>query len=170
MSENSKKGVIGEKKWLLLILAAALGVGLLLFGGWGRDGTETESAVEHSYLSLDPEAYARSVEEQIVKMCERVEGAGQVYAVVTLKGGYRAVYATDSQSSSGGYKNNTVLIGSGSAEQGILICYQNPEIAGVGIVCDGGDREEVRGQIISLVSAGLDLGSNKIYVATGGKS
>ena len=165
MSENSKKGVIGEKKWLLLILAAALGVGLLLFGGWGRDGTETESAVEHSYLSLDPEAYARSVEEQIVKMCERVEGAGRVYAVVTLKGGYRAVYATDSQSSSGGYKNNTVLIGSGSAEQGILICYQNPEIAGVGIVCDGGGETGIRAELISLVSAAFNIPSHKIYVS-----
>ena len=125
---------------------------------------------ENTFPDLDPETYARELEEQIVKMCEQVEGAGRVHAVVTLKGGYRAVYATDSQSSAGGYKNNTVLIGSGSAEQGILICYQNPEIAGVGIVCTGGGREEVRAQIIALVSAGFDLGSNKIYVAPGGKS
>ena len=38
------------------------------------------------------------------------------------------------------------------------------------IVCDGGGREEVRARIIALVSAGFDLGSNKIYVAPAGKS
>lgn len=170
MSENVKKGVLGDKKWLWWILAAMVGVGLLLFGSAREERGETSQGDEHTYMELDPEAYARSVEAQIVAMCEQVEGAGQVYAVVTLKGGYRAVYATDSQSSSGGFKNNTVLIGSGSSEQGILICYQNPEIAGVGIVCSGGGREEVRAQIIALVSAGFDLGSNKIYVAPAGKS
>ena len=169
MSENVKKGLLGDRKWLLWIVGAAVGVCLLLFGSLGGDG-ERDEGTERGDSVPDPEAYARSGEEQIVAMCERVEGAGRVYAVVTLKGGYRAVYATDSQSSSGGFKNNTVLIGSGSAEQGILICYQNPEIAGVGIVCDGGGREEVRARIIALVSAGFDLGSNKIYVAPAGKS
>ena len=170
MSENVKKGVAGDKKWLLWILAAVLGICLLLFGSGREERAESAQTGESTYLALDPEAYARSVEAQIVRMCEQVSGAGQVCAVVTLKGGYRAVYATDSQSSSGGYKNSTVLVGSGSSEQGMLICYQNPEIAGVGIVCTGGGREEVRAQIIALVSAGFDLGSNKIYVASGGMS
>lgn len=170
MTEKTKKHVLTDGKWLLWIIAGVVGLALILMGGAGDGGDKAEPSGANDLTDLDPEAYARSVEEQIVALCQGVRNAGQVRAVVTLKGGYRAVYATDSQSSGGGYRNSTVLVGSGAEEQGILICYLNPEIAGVGIVCSGGDREEVRAEIISLVSAGFDLGSNKIFVASGGKS
>lgn len=170
MSENEKRNKPSDKKWILWILAAAVGLCLLLVSGSGGKKDAASKEQETTPLSLDPEAYAAAVEQQIVSLCEGIPQAGRVRAMVTLKGGYRAVYATDSQSTGGGYKNSTVLVGSGSEEQGILICYQNPEIAGVGILCEGGGREEVRAQIVALVSASLDLGCNKIYVASGGKS
>ena len=141
---------------------------MLLFGSMGIGGKsekEEKEAAEPS--SLDPVAYARSVEEQVVSLCSRVQGAGQVSAVVTLKGGYRAVYATDAQSNSSGYKSSMVLVGSGSSESAVLVCYENPEIAGIGIVCDRAVSDQVKEDIVSLVSATFRVGSNRIYVASG---
>ena len=112
---------------------------------------------------MNPDAYAEQVEKQVEKICGQVRGAGTVDAVVTLKGGYRAVYATDSQSSASGYKNNMVLVGSGSSEGAVLICYENPELSGIGIVCAGGNDPVVRERILSLVCATFNIPSNKVY-------
>jgi len=165
MSENVKK----DKKTILLAMGAVLGVLLLLFGSFF--GERSESVEEQpSEIARDPEAYAREIEERVVSICSDVKGAGKVRAAVTLKGGYRAVYATDAKNSSSGTQSSTVLVGSGSDEAAILICYENPEIAGIGIVCEGGENAEVRARIVSLVSATFSIGTNKIFVTSGSVS
>lgn len=163
MSENVKQPQKKDRKLWLLILGAAAGIILLIFGSVG--GAKDTAAEAESAALPDPQTYARSVEEQVEALCSRVKGAGTVSVAVTLKGGYRSVYATDSQSSGTGYKNSTVLIGSGSSEGAVLICYENPEIAGIGIVCTGGADPAVKETIVSLVAATFNIGSNKIYVA-----
>ena len=165
MSENVKN-IKKDKKTLFLAIGAILGVLLLLFGNFaGERREETASSSEEELR--DPEAYARAVEARVVEICSGVKGAGKVRAAVTLRGGYRAVYATDAKNSSSGYQSSTVLVGSGASEEAILVCYENPEIAGIGIVCEGGDDAEVRARIISLVSATFSIGTNKIFVASG---
>lgn len=168
VSENGM--IVGkkEKKLLLLGLCAAVGVFLLIRGSVGvSKNTEDEESRAASVSVRDPSLYAAQVEAQVVAICSRVEGVGNVSAVVTLRGGYQTLYASDSQSSSSGYKSSTVLVGSGSSEQAVPIGYDNPEIAGIGIVCSGGDRPEIRREILSLVSAAFHIGTNKIYIAGG---
>jgi hypothetical protein len=145
----------------LLILCAFLGVILMLLGG--RDGGDSKA--EDGLEALDPNVYAEQVEKQVEELCNRIDGVSGTYAVVALKGGYRAIYASDVQSGSTSKKNQTVLIGSGSDEQGLLIGYENPEISGVGIVCSGGDDYNIRKDIIAMVSSAFGLPSNKIFVA-----
>jgi len=159
-----------DKRLLLLLGGAILGAALLIFGSMGAADKETAAAEAQAPPELDPEKYAEEVEERVGALCAQVKGAGTVRAVVTLKGGYRAVYATDSQSTGNGYKNSTVLIGSGSSEGAVLICYENPEIAGIGIVCTGGDDPAVRDRIVALVAAAFDVGTNKIFVAAAKQS
>ena len=161
------KGVKRDKRLYLLFLCAAVGIFLLIFASGEWNSKEKEEQISASVMHGEPSEYAAEVEAQVITICSRVEGAGQVSAVVTLKGGYRTVYASDSQSSSSGYKSNTVLIGSGSSEQAIPIGYENPQIAGIGIVCTGADCMEVRQEILSLISAAFDIPTNKIYITAG---
>lgn len=165
MSENGKKREGRWRAWLLLA-GGALGLLLLLLGGMGeKERTETVSAFR--YENLDPSDYAKEVEERVATLCSQVSGAGKSFAVVTLGGGYRAVFATDSQSGSSGQKDQVVLIGSGSAETAVLLGYENPVIEGIGIVCEGGDDPRVQREIISLVSAAYHIGASRIYVVRG---
>jgi len=154
--------ILQKRKWALPLIAlcAFLGVMLMLFGG-GEEKTETDGGLE----SLDPDIYAERVEKQVEELCNRIDGVSGTYAVVALKGGYRALYACDVQSGSSNKKNQTVLVGSGSREQGLLIGYENPEISGIGIVCSGGDDYNIRKDIITMVSSAFGLPSNKIFVA-----
>lgn len=163
---NEKPGGKGTRQGLvLLLLVAAVGVLLLVFGdSLGNKAKGTEDA-QNSADQYDANEYAVMLETRIRELCGEIEGAGNVTVFVSLKGGYRAVFAMDSQSTSSGYKSEIVMSGSGSDKSAVITAYQNPEIAGVGIVCDGGDSAYVRGQIISLVAATLDVSSNKIFVA-----
>ena len=161
-----------NKKSSALMLAAVgivLGIVILLAGSFESRGSEREGEDTGS-AELDAKIYEQELEEKIRELCYDVRGVGGVEVMVSLKGGYKTVYAMDAQASSGGYRSEIVKVGSGSNQNGIIIGYENPEIIGVGIVCEGGDDARVRGEIVSLVSAALDISSNKIFVAAGGES
>ena len=161
VSKNKKSLFGGRRAFVALAALALLGVALILISS----GETKSKDGEVSFQNLDPAKYASEVEERVEELCNRVDGASSAYAVVTLKGGYRAIYASDYQSGSSSSKHATVIIGSGSAENGLLIGYENPEIAGIGIVCSGGDDYNVRKNIISVVSSAFDVSSNKIFVS-----
>ena len=148
-----------------MCLALLLLVGILLLGiskCASSDGAEEARSVELE--NLDPSAYADEVEQKVESLCNKIDGVSSAHVVVTLKGGYRAIYATDHQSGSSSNKKQTVIIGSGSSEHALLVGYENPEIAGIGIVCSGGDDAQKRKLIISVVSSAFDISTNKIFV------
>ncbi|MBO5203250.1 MAG: hypothetical protein J6B72_01395 [Clostridia bacterium] len=166
MSEKSKYKENKWQKFIFVVLGGGLGIILLIFGGGfgSSDGKETESAGVAD-VSVSADAYADMLESRVSALCAQVKGAGRVTVFVSLRGGYRTVYAMDSQSSTSGYKSEIVMSGSGSDKRAVVTAYENPEIAGVGIVCEGGGSASVRQEIISLVSAALDVSTNKIFVA-----
>lgn len=164
MSKNVIIREPSKKRIIALVLLAMLGVALIFFSKCASD--DAENMTSGTELDgLDPAEYAKSVEERVESLCNKIDGVSSTYAVVTLKGGYRAIYATDSQSGSSNSKNQTVIIGSGSSEKALLIGYENPEIAGIGIVCSGGNDPVLRSNIISVVSSAFNISTNKIFVA-----
>ena len=150
-----------KKKIVFFALLAIVGIVIMLFANKSEDGKIQEGEL----ADLDPIQYAQNIEERVEALCNKIDGVSSTYAVVTLKGGYKAIYASDSQNGTSNSKNQTVIIGSGSQEKGLLIGYQNPEISGIGIVCSGGDDYNIRKNIISVVSSAFDISSNKIFVA-----
>lgn len=169
MSEKTSKTQNKYQKIIFVVLGGILGVALLAVGGVLDGKSEkADEAAQSTSLEGDADAYASMLEARVSEICSQVAGAGSVKVFVSLKGGYRTVYAVDSQSTSSGYKNEVVMSGSGSDKKAVVTAYENPEISGVGIVCSGAGDERVRSQIISLVAAALDIGTNKIFVASSG--
>lgn len=167
MNEEIKKKHSGA---VLAAIGIIVGIVMLLVGSFGGIGkSENANATDDAgSVELDAKAYEQELESKIRELCYGVKGVGRVSVMVSLKGGYKTVYAMDAQASSGGYRSEIVKVGSGSNQDGIITGYENPEISGVGIVCEGGDDARVRGEIVSLVSAALDISTNKIFVAAGG--
>ncbi len=165
MSENVNRSSSKWRRIILIALAGIVGAALIIFSGFDE---KTDSAENHSQADpyAEANAYALAVETRVAELCGGVKGAGEVKVLVSLKGGYKTVYAIDSQSNSTGYKSEVVMSGSGSAQKPLVAAYENPEIAGVGIVCTGGDDPAVRQEIIELVSASLNVSTNKIFVAS----
>ncbi len=175
--EHIKRSVKVMKKsgklWIALG-GVAVGVILLLFGGdvgerflGDSSGEASEATDPDAQARLSMEAYRLALEERICHICARVEGVGQVYAVVNLAGGYEYVYASDIKTTTGGVSNQHIIIGSGNDERVVYLTERVPEILGIGVVCGGGSDPVVQNEVTRLLSAAFGVGGNKIYV-TGG--
>ncbi len=177
--ENLSRTVGAMKKngkLKVAIIGIVLGVILLLFGGeWlkifmseeDKTAASPSEAVGEELQLLSMEEYRLAMERRVMELCARVEGAGQVYVVVNLAGGYEYVYATDQKLTSNGETLEHIIIGSGNDERVVYLTERVPEILGIGVVCSGGNDQRVRKEITSLLSAAFGVGTNRIYV-TGG--
>ena len=155
---NTSHPAAGKRRLLPLLLLAALGVLLLLFGASGitknETGTEAESATD------DLQAYQKQLEERIRQLCKSVDGVGDVTVVVSLEGGFTSVYATEYHDGNESY----VIVGSGSSAKPLLLSRETPQIAGVGIVCKGSADPSIRHELTVLISAAFHISSNRIYI------
>ena len=142
-------------------LCFVLGVALLLFGSLDKDGESASSAsgLSGGIESAEAEAYKRELEERIAQICSEVSNAGKVHVMVSLDSGHIYRYVSDGE-------GDVLVVGSGSSRGAVIERVSEPQILGVGIVCDGGSDPVVRGKIISLVSTALSLGTNRIFVTS----
>lgn len=156
--KRAKAGVLSRLGMLLrgrgralLLLVAALGAALLLFGGQ----TSAPSGEEYTRLR---EAYRKETEARVEKLCGEVKGVGRVWVFVTLEAGEEYVYAKD-ESASGGTDYVTGQSG------GLLLYRRAPRVAGVAVVCDGGGNEGVKNELFALLHAALDVPYSRISIS-----
>jgi hypothetical protein len=145
---------------LFALAGAALGLLLLLLGSFGvaqKDEREASSADEI-------EAYSAYLEEQAMRLCESVQGVSNVTVAVTLEGSFEQIYAADKSSTAVGNTLEYVKLGNGSSAQLCAVSVVAPKVSGIGVTCRGGRNEKVRAELISLLSAAFDVGTNKIYI------
>lgn len=166
MEKSKSNGFVKGINPLWIIVCVIAGICLMIYSGNDR-GTEDNAQVVSQFETGDPSAYEELVESKIREICSSIDGVSNVNVAVTLAGGYRAVYASNSQNTSSGYKSEIVTTGSGSSEKPLMIGYEYPEINGIGIVCCGGERADIKKRIISLVSSTFGVSTNKIEVVGG---
>lgn len=174
-SISDVKGTVGQMKksgklWIV-ILGAVIGLGLLVLGSFDLpifEKKEQGGAAEISEQS-ELQAYRGELEGKIATLCAEVQGVGKVQVMVMLSGGFEYVYARDVQNKTGEGSNTLeesyVLVGSGSSQAPVLLVRRQPEIAGVGIVCQGGGDPAVQNELVALISATFGIGTNKIHVS-----
>ena len=156
--EARKKGFL-----ILIVLGILAGVALLFLGNH-EESKEVEAPTEVYNLSEDELIiYQKHLEERVRDLCATVNGVGSVTAIVTLEGGFSSEYAVEYKDGNEEY----VILGSGSSQTGLFLSRTAPRIAGIGVVCQGGNDARVQKELTSLLSAAFDLPSNRIYVTQG---
>ena len=159
------KGALKNYQYVLLVIAAGVGLLLLPAGGGGsRQGEETP--VQEEGASFDLEAF----EKKLAQTLSQVEGVGEARVVLTLDGGSRQVLARDQdRDGNGGGSNTVVTVGKGSGTQEVVpLQTVAPQFRGALVVCPGGGDAQVRLRLIQAVSALTGLGADKISVCQGG--
>lgn len=150
-----------DKKSLVIICAAVLGMVLIMLSGTTdeKSKTEVKNGTEETY---------QISEEKLQKLLSKIKGAGRVSVIISYESGSEAVFAYDKdenlQKDEQRTKSDYIIVDGENGETGLKIKTVYPKIKGVAVVCDGADDPFTKEQIISVVSALFDISTRKISV------
>ena len=174
---------------LLVVIAVPVGEG----ADHGQiDRTETketnESGIPSAYHLQDSHnvqtmanIYEAEVEARLTMFLKQIEGAGEVKVMVTVSRSSELILQRDTSreesiiqetDSQGGTRDNsqrredsqTVLTGGSGGSQPYVVGEIMPQVEGVVVACEGGNRPTVQAEISAAVQALFDLEPHKIKV------
>lgn len=149
----------------LLIAAAALGVILILLSELNFSSPKAEERVQTG----DYAEYVSTLNDELTSVISSIEGVGECNVMITLKNTKESVYAENSETSdsdsSNSQNNEYVIYNSENGDSPLLLKEEMPQVAGVAVVCSGGDSEAVREKIIDCVCALFNISSSRVSVA-----
>lgn len=152
-------------KYKFVVLVALVGVGLLLW----PSGEETGGTTTQPVAAEQPDLQ-REMEEILAKM----DGVGQVQVLLTVESDGERQLAQDTELSYSGSTaapedysrtSETVLVDGDGGNGPVVTKTQYPTYRGALVVCQGGDRADVRLTVTEAVSALTGLTADRITVA-----
>lgn len=157
--------LLSQKSTLRLLMLGLGGLILLLAASAFPGEKEVPSSAEEA--AFDQERYAAQTEERLEELISRLEGAGETMVMITLEEGENYVYVTDekTEEAPSGYQTEHVIYNTGNGSAPLLKTTYMPVIRGVVVLCKGGADPAVAGKITEMVSALLDVGTNRVSVA-----
>lgn len=155
-----------QYKFVLILIAAGIILLLLPTGDSGRQQADTAGMV-----GGEEDFSVEALEEKLGRILSKVDGAGEVTVMLTVRTGMERVLATDRDSSESDDKSSlreeTVIISTGSGEEAVLITQRYPTFQGALVVCRGGDDPQVQLLLTRALSALTGLSSSRITVCKG---
>ena len=158
-------------KYKFVALTALAGVVLLAWpeGGTSSGGAEA-AAWQEDGTSADQTAFQQDLEE----ILGQIQGVGQVRVLLTLDADGERQLAEDSELSYSGStaapedysrSSQTVLVDGGSVETPVVTRRVYPTYRGALVVCQGGDRADVKLAVTEAVTALTGLTADRVTVA-----
>ena len=139
-----------------LLMGLAAGIMLLFLGGLG----ETESVPTIAGEEFSFEAYEKNLAKRLASMIDRLDGVSDSHVMLTIDQSYSNELAGES----GEY----LTIRESDGGQGtVTVASKAPIVKGVAVVCKGGQSPQKQKEIISMLSALLNLPTHKIFVSEG---
>jgi len=158
--ELTEKMMGWVRKYRFVFLVLLIGIGLMLIPFGSREKTDTE------ILPTTPPQ--PDITQELCQILSKIDGAGEVSVMLTLRTGTSTVYQTDdaqTKGDSGTAKQDTVIVTNADrAQTGLVQHILYPEYRGAIIVCQGADDVQVRLNIMEAVARITGLGMDKISV------
>lgn len=186
MSDNQTKKSFWDKiplinkiknvKYIQYILIGlfVLVLGLIFMSSKGTTVKEGENP-----STLTAEAYAEYLEDKLSSILSQIADAGRVSVMITLDGGMKYEYATESEeittSNEIGDNTNTkttkteevVIVNINGQATPLVIKESYPEICGVVVVASGASRAQVKLNIMNAITALLNVDESCIQILIG---
>lgn len=149
-------------KYVLLVIAAGI---VLLLLPLGRDENPASGGTESQNENGEETFRVEEMERRLEEALSRVDGAGEVTVVLTVKSGARQILAQDSSRSGEESSTSTVVVSTGSGTEDAVVLQQvYPQYQGALVVCPGGGDPAVCLKLVDAVSALTGLGADKISI------
>lgn len=176
---------IGKDKLILIVIA---GVILVLCTVWEKSGESEKEDGDNSLVMADTEEYmdmdeyVKAQEKKLKEILCRIEGAGEIHVMITIKNGAEKNVFTEKNISyedtseddgTGGKRkiytysedNRTVYMTDENGKTTPYVLSQMaPVIEGVAVISEGGDNIMVKEKIINVIKALFAIDINKISV------
>ena len=183
---------LGTRRWIFLFFVGILLVVIAVPTGEKKNdgqqdglievkGSNGEGAQEEHQIQNAVNGYEAELEARLAQLLSRIEGAGEVQVMVTVSRSSELILQSDTSweestiretDSQGGSRDNTelreesqtVLTGGSGTSQPYVVGEIMPQVEGVVVACEGGDRPTVQAEISAAVQALFDLAPHKIKV------
>lgn len=161
-----------SKKRRLIVFIGVIGMALILVSELlPKDKT---SAPEKAGIEADlsNESYKTGLEKELTDILGSIKGVGDTKIMLTLDGTTEYVYAeeldtvndnSDTQKRES-YKSKLVITERSGEKQALIKKIIRPQVTGVIVACTGGDDIMIKEQVISAVSAVLDIPAGRVCV------
>ncbi|MBQ7125024.1 MAG: hypothetical protein IJO00_01540 [Clostridia bacterium] len=149
----------------LLIIGLTVGIILLLIGD-GIIPEKKEAAQEETRNEVEEaKDYISKLELRIKELLEHIDGIADVHVIVTPKSTEETVYAQNGSYEGGKLTEKEYVITDRDGDgEPIKLKIIFPELKGIAVVCRGGANPINQEKLVGLLSALLDLPSNRVYV------
>lgn len=172
---------IGKDKLAILFVCGVL----LLLLSWPAGSSKKEKTVSETEEvkeeeTVTQEEYAEKIEKKLENMLSKVEGAGRVKVMITLKNSGEKVTLKDApysqetdtqredgretQSSRFSTEETTVLVETQAGTEPYVINEKEPQVEGVLILVEKMERAELKNEISEAVEALFGVPTHKIKV------
>lgn len=156
---------IGKEKLILLALAGILLISSSYFESVGHDEKEI-TTLENNSQSVE---YEKTIEDEIKKMIESIDGISNVQVMVTLKSGKEKILQEDTDSNTNekgdkSVKRTTVILNQNGGDSPYVIKEIYPKIEGVAITASGAQLSKKSAEIINMIATLFDIPLHKISV------
>jgi stage III sporulation protein AG len=163
-----KKILSALEKYKFVLLVILAGVLLLSLASLGETKSDQRAEAESETASFDLDEMEARLEQALSK----IDGAGKVTVVLTVKAGVRQVIAQDETSSvkdgDTQQETNAVVVSKGSGYEDVVALQEiYPQFQGALVVCAGGGDPAVKLKLVEAVSALTGLSSNRISICKG---
>lgn len=143
----------------VLVVAAAVAV----IAVFASTFTECSSSAAQSSGDGSAEVYVQMLESKLSTELSKIKGAGKVSVIISVERGVTSELATQTGATSGGEKTQEPILVNGKP---IILGELYPEIRGVVIVAQGGDKLAVKMSILNAARVFLNVDVNKIEILT----
>ena len=161
----------------ILLVAGILLIVLSFPLGQEENGTQEYEEPVPSKLEDTEEEYVKELEKRLQNVLEDVEAVGKSEVMITLKSSSETVLNKDASSNSESYKRadeeveesletqeETVLIEEDGKTTPYVVKKIQPEIAGIVVICEGGDQPYVVQEITSAAEVLFSVSAHKVKV------
>ena len=162
-------------KIVLLIIVGVVAI-VLFFGFNSNKANSTSNTVSSTNSYISTMDYCQIIENKLIEVLSKVDGAGAVSVMVTVDGSPELIYAneqdkTTSSNSSGTTSSSTysspIIIDANGSSSALVMTEVLPAVKGVIVVSSGAGNVATRLNLLNAVSTLLDISIEQVTVLKG---